>query len=69
MAYREVFVEITKACWHAGKQHGVGSIVKMKENDANLCLGLGRAKLSDAKSEKFVSFGKKAEVHQPESKK
>jgi hypothetical protein len=58
MAQKEVFVEITRACWVYGVQVGVGSIVKMKENDANMCKGLGKAKDSEAKAEKLVAFKK-----------
>jgi hypothetical protein len=62
MAAKEVFVEIKKACWIAGVQQGVGSIVKMKENDANLCKGLGRGVIVNAKEEKHVPFTKKSAV-------
>lgn len=68
MAQKDVFVEVTKPMWHAGICHGIGSVVKMKENEANLCKGRGRAKLSDAKAEKHMIFGHKAEAPKAEKK-
>lgn len=60
MAKKEIFIEVLKPCWMNGVQHGIGSVVKVAENDGLMAIGLKKAKLSGAKDEKFVAFGKKA---------
>jgi len=69
MATKEVFVEILKPCWIKGVDCGTGSIVKLPQNEANLCAGLKKGKIVNAAGEKIVPHAKPAAAKAPKAEK
>ena len=69
MAQKDVFVEILRHCWIKGVDCGVGSVVKLPQNEANLCIGLKKGKIASATSEKHVPHVKKEAAKAPKAEK
>jgi hypothetical protein len=55
-----MFIEITKPCFVENKELFTGSIVQCLEKHGRYVIGLGKAKISDAKAEKIVARPAKA---------